>query len=78
MPQTVAAGLLALVGIFDIAGTVLSGWLADRSSPRLLLAIYYAGRGLCAVAAVVSLTVRRRAPEVEPEVEPEAHPAPSR
>lgn len=46
MPQTTAAGLLALVGIFDIAGTVLSGWLTDRVNPRILLAVYYAGRGI--------------------------------
>lgn len=46
MPQTTAAGLLALVGIFDIAGTVLSGWLTDRVNPRILLAVYYAGRGV--------------------------------
>jgi len=46
MPQTTAAGLLAVVGIFDIAGTVLSGWLTDRVNPRILLAVYYAGRGI--------------------------------
>ncbi|MEV4686319.1 MFS transporter [Microbacterium sp. LWH3-1.2] len=46
MPQTTAAGLLAVVGIFDIAGTVLSGWLTDRINPRVLLAVYYAGRGI--------------------------------
>ncbi|MFC6092027.1 MFS transporter [Saccharothrix lopnurensis] len=45
MPTTTAAGLLALVGIFDIAGTVLSGWLTDRVDPRALLAVYYALRG---------------------------------
>ncbi|GAA1283362.1 MFS transporter [Saccharothrix xinjiangensis] len=45
MPTTTAAGLLALVGIFDIAGTVLSGWLTDRVDPRVLLAVYYALRG---------------------------------
>ncbi|MFC7548169.1 MFS transporter [Plantactinospora sp. GCM10030261] len=45
MPQTTAAGLLALVGLFDIAGTVASGWLTDRVDPRLLLAAYYALRG---------------------------------
>ncbi|MFC4130800.1 MFS transporter [Hamadaea flava] len=45
MPETTAAGLLALIGIFDIAGTVASGWLTDRVDPRLLLAAYYALRG---------------------------------
>ncbi|MFI7026110.1 MFS transporter [Micromonospora sp. NPDC049900] len=45
MPQTTAAGLLALVGLFDIVGTVASGWLTDRYDPRLLLGAYYALRG---------------------------------
>lgn len=45
MPQTTAAGLLALIGIFDMVGTVASGWLTDRFDPRLLLVAYYALRG---------------------------------
>ncbi|MEX5721169.1 MFS transporter [Geodermatophilus maliterrae] len=46
MPVTTAATLLAVVGVFDIAGTVLSGWLTDRTDPRVLLLAYYALRGL--------------------------------
>ncbi|MFF0147064.1 sugar phosphate permease [Amycolatopsis sulphurea] len=46
MPQTTAASLLALVGIFDVVGTVASGWLTDRVDPRILLGVYYALRGL--------------------------------
>jgi predicted MFS family arabinose efflux permease len=45
MSTTTAAGLLAVVGIFDIAGTVASGWLTDKFDPRLLLAAYYGFRG---------------------------------
>ncbi|MFT4231373.1 MAG: MFS transporter [Leucobacter sp.] len=45
MPATAAAGLLALVGIFDVLGTVCSGWLTDRVDPRYLLLVYYALRG---------------------------------
>jgi MFS family permease len=45
MPVTTAAGLLAVVGIFDIAGTVFSGWLTDRTDPRVLLLAYYGLRG---------------------------------
>jgi sugar phosphate permease len=41
-----AAGLLAMMGAFDLAGTVASGWLSDRWSNRNLLCIYYALRGL--------------------------------
>ncbi|MFJ6195366.1 MFS transporter [Micromonospora sp. NPDC092111] len=46
MPETTAAGLLALVGLFDIVGTIASGWLTDRVDSRLLLAAYYGLRGL--------------------------------
>jgi predicted MFS family arabinose efflux permease len=46
MPETTAAGLLAVVGIFDIVGTIASGALTDRVNPRLLLACYYAFRGV--------------------------------
>ncbi|QHB99586.1 MFS transporter [Epidermidibacterium keratini] len=45
MPATTAAGLLALIGVFDIGGTVLSGWLTDRVDSRWLLVIYYTLRG---------------------------------
>ena len=46
MPHTTAASLLALVGIFDVGGTILSGWLTDRMDPRVLLGGYYTLRGL--------------------------------
>ncbi|MCH1865439.1 MFS transporter [Nocardioides sp. CFH 31398] len=46
MSTTTAAGLLAMVGVFDIAGTVASGWLTDRFDPRLLLVGYYTFRGV--------------------------------
>ncbi|MDA3650157.1 MFS transporter [Saccharopolyspora indica] len=46
MPTTTAAGLLAVIGIFDVAGTVLSGWLTDKVNPRILLAVYYTLRGI--------------------------------
>jgi sugar phosphate permease len=41
-----AAGLLAMMGIFDILGTTASGWLTDRFSSRHLLFAYYGLRGL--------------------------------
>jgi predicted MFS family arabinose efflux permease len=46
MPETTSAGLLALIGIFDIVGTVASGWLTDRVDSRVLLFAYYFLRGL--------------------------------
>jgi predicted MFS family arabinose efflux permease len=46
MPVTTAAGLLAVVGVFDVAGTIFSGWLTDRIDPRVLLLAYYGLRGM--------------------------------
>ncbi|MER5808018.1 MFS transporter [Streptomyces sp. NPDC002033] len=46
MPVTAAAGLLAVIGVFDVAGTVFSGWLTDRFDARRLLVVYYALRGV--------------------------------
>jgi predicted MFS family arabinose efflux permease len=46
MAHTTAASLLALVGLFDIVGTIASGWLTDRWDPRYLLVGYYTLRGL--------------------------------
>ncbi len=40
MATTTAAGLLMLVGVFDIVGTVASGWLTDRIDPRWLLLVW--------------------------------------
>lgn len=55
MPTTMAASLIGIIGIFDVLGTVVSGWLTDRFDPRLLLAVYYATRGvsLCFVNALL-------------------------
>ena len=46
MPETTSASLLALIGVFDIIGTVASGWLTDRVDSRYLLFGYYFFRGL--------------------------------
>jgi len=46
MAETTAAGLLAVVGVFDIVGTIVSGALTDRIDPRILLVAYYFFRGL--------------------------------
>ncbi|MFG1698941.1 MFS transporter [Nonomuraea sp. NPDC049309] len=46
MAEPVAASLLAVIGIFDIVGTVASGWLSDRIDPKVLLGVYYGLRGL--------------------------------
>lgn len=46
IPEVRAAGLLAMMGAFDLVGTTLSGWLTDRYDPRKLLFVYYGLRGL--------------------------------
>ena len=46
LPETRAATLLAVMGIFDLLGTTASGWLTDRYDPRKLLFVYYGLRGL--------------------------------
>lgn len=46
MATTTAAGLLAVVGVFDIVGTIASGWLTDKYDPRILLIAYYGFRGV--------------------------------
>ncbi|MFC7343750.1 MFS transporter [Saccharopolyspora griseoalba] len=45
MPPTTAASLLAIIGVFDVVGTVASGWLTDKINPRVLLVAYYVLRG---------------------------------
>ena len=46
IPEVRAAGLLAVMGIFDLIGTTASGWLSDRYDSRKLLFWYYGLRGL--------------------------------
>jgi predicted MFS family arabinose efflux permease len=46
LPSTTAASLLALVGVFDIVGTIGSGLLTDKVDSRKLLWWYYSLRGL--------------------------------
>jgi predicted MFS family arabinose efflux permease len=41
-----ASGALAVMGLFNFAGTIASGWLTDRRDPRKLLLIYYGFRGV--------------------------------
>lgn len=50
MAATAAATLLAVMGLFDFAGTIGSGWLSDRYDNRKLLFWYYGLRGLSLIA----------------------------
>ena len=46
MADVQAAGVLAIMGVCDFFGTILSGWLSDRWDNRWLLFWYYGLRGL--------------------------------
>jgi predicted MFS family arabinose efflux permease len=46
MAAVTAASLLAVIGIFDVVGTTISGVLTDRVDSRKLLFAYYGLRGL--------------------------------
>ena len=50
MSEVTAASLLAVIGVFDLVGTLCSGWLTDRFDPRRLLFWYYGLRGLSLLA----------------------------
>jgi MFS family permease len=63
MPETTAASLLALVGVFDVVGTIFSGWLTDRVDSRLLLGTYYGLRG-CSLLVLPSLFARTAHPSM--------------
>ncbi len=40
------AGILAAMGVLDLLGTTMSGWLTDKYDSRILLCWYYGLRGL--------------------------------
>jgi MFS family permease len=46
MAEVTAASLLAVIGVFDVVGTLASGYLTDRFDSRWLLFTYYGLRGL--------------------------------
>ena len=47
--EQVAAGALALLGLMNVVGTTISGYLTDRFNPRRLLAVYYGFRAVSLV-----------------------------
>ena len=50
------AGLLAAIGVFDVVGTICSGWLTDRFDPRWLLFWYYGLRGMALLGLNAALS----------------------
>ena len=61
MPSSTAASLLAIVGIFDLIGTIGSGYLTDKISSVWLLVFFYGMRGLALFTIPVVL-----GPDVSP------------
>lgn len=55
IPVLTAASMLSFMGIFDLIGTTLSGWLSDRFDNRWLLFWYYCLRGLSLVCLPLAL-----------------------
>lgn len=55
IPMILAASMLSFMGIFDLVGTTLSGWLSDKIDNRWLLFIYYGLRGLSLLFLPVAL-----------------------
>lgn len=50
LEQVQSAGLLSWMGVFDLIGVSISGWLTDRYDPRKLLFMYFGLRGLALLA----------------------------
>ncbi|WP_270180800.1 MFS transporter [Alkalihalobacillus sp. CinArs1] len=51
-----SAALLSFMGVFDLIGTTLSGWLSDRFDNRWLLFWYYSLRGVSLLLLPYALT----------------------
>lgn len=54
MTLSVGAYTLALIGLFNIAGSLTAGYLSTRMSRKWLLAFIYAGRGVAITAFVLA------------------------
>lgn len=54
-PLVIAASMLSFMGIFDLIGTTLSGFLSDKIDNRWLLFWYYSLRGLSLLALPFAL-----------------------
>jgi MFS family permease len=55
IPLVTAAALLSFMGVFDLVGTTISGWLSDRVDNRWLLFWYYGLRGISLVILTYAL-----------------------
>lgn len=55
MPPEVGGWTLALVGIFNIVGSLSAGWLGNRMPKRWILAIIYFARSVATVGLLMSI-----------------------
>jgi MFS family permease len=49
IPEVHGASILAVIGVFSLIGSTLSGWASDRFNPRVLLFWFFGLRGLSLV-----------------------------
>jgi predicted MFS family arabinose efflux permease len=61
LSETASAGFLAVIGVFDILGTLFSGWLTDRCDSRHLLCFFYFFRGAALVLLPLALSAGQAA-----------------
>ena len=54
MSLSVGAYTLALIGLFNILGSLTAGYLSNRMSRKVLLSLIYAGRGIAIAAFILS------------------------
>ena len=58
LPEFVAAGALALVGAFNILGSITFGWLGDRFPRKYMLSLIYLGRAVVILLFVLAPLTR--------------------
>ena len=61
LPEFVAAGALALIGAFNILGSITFGWLGDRFSRKYMLSLIYLGRALVILLFLLAPVTRTSA-----------------
>ena len=61
LPEFVAAGALALIGAFNILGSMTFGWLGDRFSRKKMLSLIYLGRAVVILIFLLTPVTRASA-----------------
>ncbi len=54
LPESVSAASLALIGLFNVGGSLAMGWLGQRYRMKILLALLYASRAVLISIFLVS------------------------